>query len=105
MTSSPNRLADSAFEPREVVLHLAERLCAEGWPVGYAKLWAEGYVKGWIKGRTEVRIETLVQQLTLKFGALPTWVTETISTADAAQLRIWIGRVLMANHLDDIFTR
>jgi hypothetical protein len=94
---------------REAIMTTAERLRAEGEARGKAIGCAEGEARGKAIGRAEGeaigRADILVQLLTLKFGALPTWVTETISAAGATQLRIWAKRVLTADHLDDIFTQ
>ncbi|MRH86650.1 hypothetical protein GFY24_04045 [Nocardia sp. SYP-A9097] len=49
------------------------------------------------------RAETVLEQLTLKFGRLTAATTATVQGADSAQLRIWAARVLTAGNLDEVF--
>lgn len=55
------------------------------------------------EGRVEGRVETLVQQLTLKFGPLPEAALTTVRNASANQLQTWTARVLTADTLDQLF--
>ncbi|WP_216908318.1 Rpn family recombination-promoting nuclease/putative transposase [Nocardia noduli] len=68
---------------KEALMTTAERLRAEGEARGRAK--------------------TLSEQLTLKFGVLPSATVHTIQTGQLTQLRTWTTRVLTATTLDEIF--
>jgi len=70
-------------EAKEIAMTLAERRRAEG--------------------RVEGRVDTLVELLSDKFGPLPAWVNETISTATIDTLRQWTKNVLRADNLDEVF--
>lgn len=52
--------------------------------------------------RAEGRVETLIQQLTLKFGPLPQDAVEIVQAASAGQLQVWTARVLTAGTLDEV---
>ncbi|MFI6869767.1 Rpn family recombination-promoting nuclease/putative transposase [Nocardia sp. NPDC050406] len=82
-------------QAKEVILTTAERLRAEGEARGEARGRAEGEAQG--------RASTLLEQLTTKFGPLPTEITDTLHSADTSQLRLWSTRVLTANSLDEVF--
>jgi hypothetical protein len=53
--------------------------------------------------RAEGRVETLIQQLTLKFGPLPEAALTAVRNASADQLQAWTARVLTADTLDQLF--
>lgn len=61
----------------------------------------EGRSEGRSEGRVEGRAETLIRQLTFKFGDLPATTTERIHSASRDQLDTWALRVLTADTLDD----
>ncbi|MCG5526481.1 hypothetical protein LRB11_16380, partial [Ectothiorhodospira haloalkaliphila] len=42
-------------------------------------------------------------QLAFKFGELPSWVDERLSSASDDQLGVWGTRLLTANTLDELF--
>jgi hypothetical protein len=54
------------------------------------------------EGRVEGRAETLIQQLTIKFGPLPQAVLETVHTASTDQLQAWAASILTAETLDQV---
>lgn len=83
-----NQLGPNA---KEVIVSTAERLRAEGE--------ARGEARGEVRGRAE----TVLEQLAMKFGPLPTEITSTVHAADAAHLRLWAARVLTASSLDEVF--
>ncbi|MFJ4655826.1 hypothetical protein ACIP5Y_31495 [Nocardia sp. NPDC088792] len=72
---------------KEVIMSTAERLRAEG------------EARGEVRGRAEALLELLV----VKFGALPSSITDVVRGADATQLRVWAARVLSADSLNGVF--
>jgi hypothetical protein len=62
----------------------------------------EGRAEGKAEGKAEGRRTTLVQLLTLKFGALSEVVETRISVATEAQLERWSARVLSEATLDGV---
>ncbi|AYF76758.1 transposase [Nocardia yunnanensis] len=56
-----------------------------------------------IEGRTEGRAEALLDQLGVKFGAVPDGIVERVRGAGAGRLRVWGARVLTAQTLDEVF--
>jgi Domain of unknown function (DUF4351) len=65
------------------------------------KLEQQGFDKGVEKGQRT----TLLRQLTRRFGTLPEPVVARIADATSADIERWLGRILDATSLDDIFTR
>ncbi|MFD7847985.1 hypothetical protein ACFV4K_34305 [Nocardia sp. NPDC059764] len=59
--------------------------------------------EGRAEGRTEGRAEALLDQLVVKFGAVPDRIVGTVRGAEAARLRVWGARVLTADTLDEVF--
>lgn len=63
------------------------------------------------KGRQEGRQEGLHQgfaravtlQLQLRFGPVPEWAQERLSSASEEQLTHWLGAILTAQSIDDVF--
>ncbi|QLY29235.1 Rpn family recombination-promoting nuclease/putative transposase [Nocardia huaxiensis] len=56
------------------------------------------------EGRTEGRAEALLEQLVVKFGAVPDRVVGIVrGGGEAARLRVWGARVLTADSLDEVF--
>jgi flagellar biosynthesis/type III secretory pathway protein FliH len=74
----------------------AERLRAEGH--------AQGHAQGHAEGRAQGRAELLRDQLTAKFGPLPTAILHAIKAADPDKLHDWAMRLITAEQLEDIFT-
>jgi hypothetical protein len=63
----------------------------------------EIFEKGVEKGVEKGQRETLLRQLTRRFGALPAAVTTRVAQASLAELACWIDRILDAASLDDVF--
>ncbi|WP_369640664.1 Rpn family recombination-promoting nuclease/putative transposase, partial [Nocardia sp. JMUB6875] len=53
--------------------------------------------------RIEGRTEALLDQLAVKFGAVPDRIIGTVRGAEAERLRVWGARVLTAESLDEVF--
>jgi hypothetical protein len=56
------------------------------------------------EGEARGRAEALVQLLTLKFGALPQAVIDTVHASSTDQVETWTARVLTAHRLDDVLS-
>lgn len=85
-------LVDQLGPPaKEAIVTTAERLRAEGEARGRA----EGEARG--------RAEALIEQLTVKFGPLPTHIIETVNAGTPEQVRTWAARILTATTRDEIF--
>ncbi len=69
----------------------------------------EGLVKGELKGKMEGKIEgkcsVLERQLTRRFGPLPAWAKEQLTSATDAQLDSWAERILDAETIQDVLTQ
>lgn len=63
----------------------------------------QGLEKGLEQGREEALREVLVNLLTQRFGSLPRVASARIQQADTAALERWVGRVLPATSLEDVF--
>ncbi|WP_310399603.1 Rpn family recombination-promoting nuclease/putative transposase [Nocardia kruczakiae] len=89
-------LVDQLGPPaKEAIVTTAERLRAEGEARGEARGRAEGEARG--------RAEALIEQLTVKFGPLPTHIIDTVHAGTPEQVRTWSARILTATTLDEIF--
>jgi len=62
----------------------------------------EGRQEGLARGIAEGRAQTLLRQLRLRFGDLPTDVVQRVSEANIDELDQWTERVLDAGSLDDV---
>lgn len=62
-----------------------------------------GRQEGLKEGLKEGRQQSLLRQLRLRFGELPSWVSARVAEAEAAQLEPWQDRVLFARSLDEVF--
>jgi hypothetical protein len=60
---------------------------------------AEGEARGEARGRAEA----LVQVLTVKFGAVPDSVSQTVHGASSDQIQAWTARAVTAETLDQVF--
>ncbi|SEL65824.1 hypothetical protein SAMN05444515_1371, partial [Ectothiorhodospira marina] len=63
----------------------------------------EGLEEGREEGRHAGLEGLLRTQLAFKFGELPSWVDERLSSASDEQLGVWGTRLLTANTLDELF--
>lgn len=63
----------------------------------------EGRMEGRLEGRMEGEVRMLERQLTRRFGELPSWIRQRLSSASEAQLEHWSEAVLDAESLTAIF--
>lgn len=63
--------------------------------------WQEGWLQ---KGLQEGEMLILKKQVHLKFGSLPDWVEEKITSASTDQLELWAERILTTNSLDELLS-
>jgi len=63
----------------------------------------EGHQEGHQEGRQEGVVSMLLLQLQHKFGGVPSWAHEKITTANLAALEKWSLRFVDAQSLDDVF--
>jgi hypothetical protein len=47
--------------------------------------------------------EVLLRLLTERFGSLPAGITQRVGRASRSELERWVGRILEAASLDDVF--
>ena len=59
--------------------------------------------EGEARGESRARIETLLDQLDIKFGHVSADIEQQVRTATTSQLETWARRFVTANTLDDIF--
>ena len=64
---------------------------------------AEGKAEGKAEGRRLGKAETLKDQAIQRFGDLPSWAVDRIDRADVETLDRWLGRILIARRLEDLF--
>ncbi|MGN7614625.1 DUF4351 domain-containing protein, partial [Magnetococcales bacterium HHB-1] len=60
-----------------------------------------GETRGVVKGEAKI----LQRQLQKKFGTLPAWVAEKLTSADSNLLELWGDRILDAVSIDEIFDK
>ncbi len=68
---------------------------------------AEGKKEGRKEGRDEVALgvaRALLQQFRQKFGPVPEGVEERVRSATPAELERWLGRVIPARSIEDVFS-
>jgi len=63
----------------------------------------QGLQQGKQEGRHEGFAKALSLQLRLRFGAVPQWVDTRLSSASEAELLDWMGRILSASSLSELF--
>jgi predicted transposase YdaD len=67
----------------------------------------EGHQEGWEEGREEGREEEAARVLRRlvkrRFGGVPQWAEEKLSSADAEQLEEWAEELVIADSLEDVF--
>lgn len=83
---------------QELKIMLSQRI--EKWAKEFE---AEGEKKGRMEGRMEGEVRMLERQLTRRFGELPSWIRQRLSSASEAQLEHWSEAVLDAESLTAIF--
>ncbi|MGW0183686.1 Rpn family recombination-promoting nuclease/putative transposase, partial [Nocardia sp. NPDC003345] len=65
---------------------------------------ARGQARGEARGEARGRAELLIEQMTAKFGPLPTATIHRVRSADQDSIRAWATRVLTASTLDDMLS-
>ncbi|MCL5969563.1 MAG: hypothetical protein M1359_10095 [Betaproteobacteria bacterium] len=78
---------------------MLERTIERWFDEAYAKGYREGCQEGLLLGYLEV----LTVQLRLRFGTMPDWVEARLSEASDEQLMGWMGRILTATSLPEVF--
>ena len=87
---------------KELKMTLAERF--DQWAQKYEQIGIErGIEKGIEQGIEKGEALVLQRLLTKRFGTLPGELVVTISTAPAAQIDVWVDRVLDAASLEEVF--
>ena len=86
----------------ELKMALAERF--DQWAQKYEQIGIErGIEKGVEQGIEKGEALVLQRLLTKRFGTLPSELVVSISTAPAAQIDVWVDRVLDAASLEEVF--
>jgi flagellar biosynthesis/type III secretory pathway protein FliH len=85
-------------ESREEIVTAAEQLIERGRKEGLEK----GLKKGLEKGRESERREVLLELLCARFDTLPESAAARVRSADPAQLKRWLVRVVTAPTLADV---
>ena len=95
---------------KEVQSMLAERVkqWVEDWKQqglseGLQQGLEQGLEQGLQQGLKQGRVNSLLKQLSLKFGELPDWVGSKLEQASGEQLELWLERILTAQSLDEFF--
>ena len=87
---------------KELKMTLAERF--DQWAKKYEQIGIErGIEKGIEQGIEKGEALVLQRLLTKRFGTLPSELVATICAASAAQIDVWVDRVLDAGSLDQVF--
>ena len=87
---------------KELKMTLAERF--DQWAQKYEQIGIErGIEKGIEQGIEKGEALVLQRLLTKRFGTLPGELVVTISTAPAAQIDVWVDRVIDAASLEEVF--
>ena len=83
----------------EIMSTIAEQWIQQGIQQGIH----QGIQQGIQQGISQGEMLALKRQLERRFGALPAWVEEKLTTANQASLESWADRVLEATSLEDVF--
>ncbi|MFZ4526175.1 MAG: DUF4351 domain-containing protein, partial [Chlorobium sp.] len=75
----------------------------EGVEIGKEKGREEGILEGIVEGRVEGQSKLLKRQLELRFGALPQWAAEKLTSATEQELETWGESILSAPTLEAMF--
>ncbi|WP_194816253.1 Rpn family recombination-promoting nuclease/putative transposase [Nocardia sp. XZ_19_385] len=67
------------------------------------RLRAEGEARGIAIGAAQAWAAILIDQMTLKFGRLPTHILDHVRSATPIELHVWARRVITATSLDEMF--
>jgi len=87
----------------EAVRFFREEFRAKGLEEGRAQGLEEGREQGHEEGRRDALRSTLTTLMTARFETLEPRHTERIESADAAELAVWVARVIPADGPDDVF--
>jgi hypothetical protein len=63
----------------------------------------KGVRQGKQEGRHEGYARAVALQLQLRFGPVPEWAQDQLSAASEEQLTQWLGSILTAKSIDDLF--
>ena len=61
------------------------------------------HAEGRAEGRAEVKVETLLRQAKLKFGAIPRSIATRLREASNEDLDRWLGALITAEDLEAVF--
>lgn len=64
----------------------------------------EGVQQGMQQGINAGRIDTLRNQIKLKFGEVPVWADQRLQQASYDELNHWVEQILVADSLDVLFS-
>ena len=90
---------DKFQQVEETIMSTGQQLIEKGLKKGLKK----GRQQGVQEGRHQERREVVQRLLSHKFGPLPEAVSAKLQTATAAQLALWLDRLLTVNSLDEVF--
>jgi hypothetical protein len=65
----------------------------------------EGKMEGELKGKLEGKCALLERLLTRRFGPLPAWAKEQLTSATDAQLDSWAERILDAETMQEVLAQ
>ena len=90
-------------QAEEQLMTMAQQWLNEGIEKGIEKGMEKGIEKGKTEGRAEGRTQTLLDQLTLKFGPVSDEIRARVTEAGELELTRWIGGILSAQTLGELF--
>jgi hypothetical protein len=93
-------LYQEIFEEEDTAM-LAQYIREKGFQEGLVK----GELKGKLEGKLEGKCGLLERQLTRRFGPLPTWAKEQLTSATDTQLDNWAERIFDAQTLQEVLTQ
>jgi len=93
-------LYQELFEEEDTAM-LAQYIREKGFQEGLVK----GKLEGELKGKLEGKCALLERLLTRRFGPLPAWAKEQLTSATDAQLDNWAERILDAQTLQEVLTQ
>ena len=97
---------DTQPEELAAALQQAKLKQKEGLMGTIAEAWIkQGKAEGMAEGITKGKVETLLRQVRLKFGNHSSQYEKTVQTASAKQIDQWLDAMVLAQTLDDVFTK
>jgi len=108
---STNRSLEQMIEEEEAMLSQVDQTrlpsfrigMRQGIVQGKVEGRVEGRVQGKVEGRVEGQVRMLNRLLERRFGALPQWATEKLSSATEQELSAWSDSILTAPTLEAVF--